>query len=576
MPVLFSIIIICFSVAWVEAVNATTYYVDATGGNDNNNGMSSGTAWKSLTKVNSVLLNSGDTVLFKRGETWRGQLLPNSGSESGGTITYKDYGDSSLPKPLLLGSTERNNTSDWVNVGGNIWESASWLDAAVPTGNELLSNPSFTSNSNGWSLHVNSSSSAVVSAYGRTTSVYDTSPAGYRIVCSSQGNVESDIQLYTSSIPIAVDEYYILSFRAKCTQSFTMNKITLHKMISPYTEYGSYYTGQNPTIGTQWATYKMICKARSNASDGRITFYLGNSLPAGSTFYIDTLSFKRGDNISDRLPLEVDIGNIIFNQGESCGVKVWTEQQLSIDKSGSTPVWIPEQKQGRFWYDATNKKVKIYSLSNPANYYNNIELARKDSIVHANSGHYITFENLSLRNGAGHGFYFYEVHHINVKNSDVSFIGGGFQYYRGDGLPVRFGNGIEIWNNANNCLIEGCKIWEIYDAGLTNQGTENINQSNIYYRNNIVWNSECSYEFFLGTGSVVNNIYVENNTFVNAGLGWGQWQRTDCRNGRHLRLSSNLGETDNFFVRNNILTEATESCMQMVYPDSSTQNVILF
>ena len=55
-----------------------TYYVDASGGNDANNGLSSSAAWKTIAKVNGVSLAPGDTVLLKRGEVWREAFRPTS------------------------------------------------------------------------------------------------------------------------------------------------------------------------------------------------------------------------------------------------------------------------------------------------------------------------------------------------------------------------------------------------------------------------------------------------------------------------------------------------------------------
>jgi len=60
--------------------------------------------------------------------------------------------------------------------------------------------------------------------------------------------------------------------------------------------------------------------------------------------------------------------------------------------------------------------------------------------------------------------------------------------------PLR--NGIEFWSNARDCLVEGCRLWEIYDAALTNQGNGTNQQVNITYRDNVIWNSEYSFEYW--------------------------------------------------------------------------------
>jgi len=46
----------------------TTYYVDATGGNDNNTGTTTTHAFKSMSKVNTSTFSAGDSILFKRGK----------------------------------------------------------------------------------------------------------------------------------------------------------------------------------------------------------------------------------------------------------------------------------------------------------------------------------------------------------------------------------------------------------------------------------------------------------------------------------------------------------------------------
>lgn len=73
--------------------NHATYYVDAHGGDDGNAGTSARTAWKTLDKVNSIVLNPGDAVLFARGRTFRGSLvIGQSGSAEAGAVRYGAYG----------------------------------------------------------------------------------------------------------------------------------------------------------------------------------------------------------------------------------------------------------------------------------------------------------------------------------------------------------------------------------------------------------------------------------------------------------------------------------------------------
>lgn len=81
----------------LSIVATTTYYVDATSGNDSNAGTSPSAPWKSLMKVSDAVLAPGDKVLFKRGETWTGTLsLKRSGTNSR-RVVIGSYGTGALP-----------------------------------------------------------------------------------------------------------------------------------------------------------------------------------------------------------------------------------------------------------------------------------------------------------------------------------------------------------------------------------------------------------------------------------------------------------------------------------------------
>ncbi|MDQ6419552.1 carbohydrate binding domain-containing protein [Paenibacillus sp. LHD-117] len=84
---------ICFAVS----AAAATYYVDATNGSDANAGTGTGTAWKTLNKVNGTTFQPGDRILFKRGESWTGRLWPKGSGTNGSPIAIDTYGSGSAP-----------------------------------------------------------------------------------------------------------------------------------------------------------------------------------------------------------------------------------------------------------------------------------------------------------------------------------------------------------------------------------------------------------------------------------------------------------------------------------------------
>ncbi len=76
---------------------AGTFYVDAVNGSDTNNGTSTSTPWKSLTKVSGLVFKAGDTVLLKRGCEWRGQIKIWGSGTAAGALTYGAYGTGANP-----------------------------------------------------------------------------------------------------------------------------------------------------------------------------------------------------------------------------------------------------------------------------------------------------------------------------------------------------------------------------------------------------------------------------------------------------------------------------------------------
>lgn len=80
---------------------AVNYYVDAQGGNDLNAGTSRERAWKSLARVNATTFQPGDSILFRSGSAWQGQLWPKGSGVEGKPIKIDMYGGG--VKPVING-----------------------------------------------------------------------------------------------------------------------------------------------------------------------------------------------------------------------------------------------------------------------------------------------------------------------------------------------------------------------------------------------------------------------------------------------------------------------------------------
>jgi hypothetical protein len=96
-------------------VCATDYYVDSSGGNDNNSGTSPGEAWQSLDKVNGTVLGPGDNVYLKYDSQWNGRLEPQGSGAEGNPIIIDRYGGTSSKPRIDGGGCDEGTVCLWNN-----------------------------------------------------------------------------------------------------------------------------------------------------------------------------------------------------------------------------------------------------------------------------------------------------------------------------------------------------------------------------------------------------------------------------------------------------------------------------
>lgn len=102
-----------------EFSSATTYYVASSIGRDDSDGLSQSHPFATITKVNELLLQPGDEVLFKCGDIWRGEMLVITASgEEGNPITFSSYPADCSDKPVFSGAQP---ISGWVSHAQNIY-----------------------------------------------------------------------------------------------------------------------------------------------------------------------------------------------------------------------------------------------------------------------------------------------------------------------------------------------------------------------------------------------------------------------------------------------------------------------
>lgn len=93
--------------------DSTVYYISPNG-NDNDDGRSPATAWKTITRLKAAKLAYGNYVCFERGGMWRGRIMAQPG------VTYTAYGEG--PKPEFRGSAYDGAVDGWWDeVAPHIW-----------------------------------------------------------------------------------------------------------------------------------------------------------------------------------------------------------------------------------------------------------------------------------------------------------------------------------------------------------------------------------------------------------------------------------------------------------------------
>lgn len=81
--------------------SATNYYFSSTG-NDANSGISTSSPYKTITKLNTLNLVAGDSVFFKCGDIFRGQINITASGNSTSSIVFTSYGNGA--KPIISGA----------------------------------------------------------------------------------------------------------------------------------------------------------------------------------------------------------------------------------------------------------------------------------------------------------------------------------------------------------------------------------------------------------------------------------------------------------------------------------------
>lgn len=290
-----------------------------------------------------------------------------------------------------------------------------------------------------------------------------------------------------------------------------------------------------------------------------------------------------------------DIGTIVFDGGRAHAIKIVAERHTNAtDTIEFTQLYTGEPFTNsykdlahdlHFWHDYTlstrfkkyargDGTLYLYSEQNPGRRFKSIEFCPNQCAFNVDVNNNVTIDNLCIKYvgkhaiGAGSDTNPTPVKNLKVTNCEFGWIGGTIQdeYSKKRNYPVRYGNAVEIYGGCDGFVVSNCYIYQVYDAGITQQFDLNDNvtqmdQKNIRYVDNVIEDCNYSIEYWLmlnnqptNNTSHIENFLIADNIMWDAGCGFCE-QRPITNESAHIKswTSPKINRAKNFVIRDNVL-----------------------
>ncbi len=304
-----------------------------------------------------------------------------------------------------------------------------------------------------------------------------------------------------------------------------------------------------------------------------------------------------------------DVGNIIFNDGESYAKKIvqlCVNGRLTDFVNGNGQQYSFQSYRDLkndldFFHDkdfaggsGATGYLYLYSATNPAERFESIEFAPNLKLVHitgTKGNDAIVIDNICFRYTGAHaiaaeGTSTDSVTGLTVQNCEFYWIGGSIQNRIASSklnetmgnsyFDVRYGNAVEIYGACDGFTVTNNYIYQVYDAGITVQKTMgasdgNYSQKNILFENNVIEFCNYSIEYFLTNipsenASTISNFVIRDNYMWNAGLGLcetrGYWERGWSA---HIKCqhTAPCNRAERFVISNNVMIGVRDQFLQI-------------
>ncbi len=212
-----------------------------------------------------------------------------------------------------------------------------------------------------------------------------------------------------------------------------------------------------------------------------------------------------------------------------------------------------------FYCDYESGYVYVHCPRNPNSFDSEVCFAVGGGISLGNNCH---VSNLDIFGGGTHGVTG-GVKNATVSNCDIHDFGGAQLRSEEHFRIIRFGNGVEFWSGGENIVVEDCRIYNIYDVGVTMQGfpEEGKGWKNVVFRRNVFWGNMQSFEIWTNnekSNEGMTNCAFVDNICIGSGYGWSYYPRHDRHNGSHLLMYATLVGKHDITVENNVFYDTRD------------------
>ncbi|MBQ4612654.1 MAG: right-handed parallel beta-helix repeat-containing protein [Clostridia bacterium] len=273
-------------------------------------------------------------------------------------------------------------------------------------------------------------------------------------------------------------------------------------------------------------------------------------------------------NVRDHRPN--DAGNVIF-----------IDAQGEVVMCGKNHENDDIEKDFDFHHDTENGVLYLWlSGDNPAKQYPQIEIVPNYAIFRClEHHHHITIDNLCLLYANFGVSCSHTAHHITVRGCEIGWIGGCFV-----GRRERYGNGIELYGDCNDILIEDNWIYQCFDAGYSNQGrTRHETRIRFWQRDVMVQNNlieKCCYnlEIWIGRHDLMRDCVYRDNILRFAGYNFERFNRygSSLRCASHGCFMYSRKPLINVLIMDNLMDYSYRHMFSVAYPNVNGKGPQIF